>query len=306
MNTPRRLARTRVVGMLGCLLGAAAGVASQEGPGQAPPLPETPGAVRFAIVGDTGTGDRPQYEIAARLAGYHRRFEFGFVIMLGDNMYGSQGPDDFVRKFERPYRALLDAGVKFYAALGNHDNQQQIFYKPFNMEGKRYYTFSKGPAQFFALDSNYMDPKQLAWLDTELRQSGKQWKICFFHHPLYSSGAKHGSETDLRTMVEPVFIRYGVDVVFAGHEHFYERLKPQNGIAYFIQGGSAKLRRGNIRESNLTAKGFDMDLSFMVAQIAGDTLQFQTISRAGALVDSGTVEQRPDPPRTAGGPPAIR
>ena len=81
-------------------------------------------------------------------------------------------------------------------------------------------------------------------------------------------------------------------MVFAGHEHFYERVKPQHGIAYFTEGGSAKLREGNITRTDLTAKGFDTDRSFMVAEIAGDTFYFQAIARTGALVDSGTVQRR--------------
>lgn len=259
-----------------------------------PPLPALPDAVRFAVIGDTGTGDKPQYEVAQRLTEYHRQFPFEFVIMLGDNMYGSQGPSDFVKKFEEPYRALLDAGVKFYATLGNHDNPPEVNYKPFNMDGRHYYTFSKGPIEFFVLDSNYMDPKQRAWLEEQLRNSTKKWKICYFHHPLYSSGAAHGSEVDLRVLVEPLFIQYGVSVVFSGHEHFYERVKPQHGIAYFTEGGSAKLREGNIRKTNLTEKGFDTDRSFMVVEIAGDTMHFQTISRTGQLVDSGTIARRQD------------
>lgn len=256
-------------------------------------LPDIPGVVRFGVVGDTGTGEQPEFQVAALLAAYWRERKFDFVLMLGDNMYGSQqSPTDFQRKFERPFKPLLDAGVKFYAALGNHDNQEQRFYKPFNMNGERYYTYTKGDIEFFVLDSNYMDPKQLAWLEQQLSGSGKKWKIAYFHHPLYSSGAAHGSETDLRALVEPLFIKYGIDVVFAGHEHFYERIKPQNGIAYFTEGGSAKLRDGNIRETDLTAKGFDADRSFMVVQVEGDQLQFQTISRTGQLVDSGTIERR--------------
>jgi 3',5'-cyclic AMP phosphodiesterase CpdA len=255
-------------------------------------LPSIPHAVRFAVIGDSGTGDKRQYEVAEQLTQYYRRFPFDFVIMLGDNIYGSQRPQDFVQKFEQPYKVLLDAGVEFYAALGNHDNPPEVNYEPFNMNGRRYYTFSKGPVEFFVLDSNYMDPKQVEWLEQQLTRSGKPWKICYFHHPLYSSGDAHGSETDLRALVEPLFIRYGVSVVFAGHEHFYERVKPQNGIAYFTAGGSAKLRAGNIRETGMTAKGFDTDRSFMVAEIADDVMHFQTISRAGALVDAGTVPRR--------------
>ncbi len=286
--------------LLLCALTAAA--AGQQ-PSLPAPLPALPDAVRFGVIGDTGTGERPEYEVAARLTEYHEKLPFDFVIMLGDNMYGSERPDDFVNKFQRPYKVLLDAGVKFYAALGNHDNQDERFYKPFNMNGQRYYTFTKGDVEFFVLDSNYMDPKQLTWLEQQLAASRSRWKIAYFHHPLYSSGAAHGSETDLRTMVEPLFIKFGVQAVFSGHEHFYERVKPQNGIAYFTEGGSAKLRAGNITKTNLTAKGFDTDRSFMVVEIAGERMLFQTISRTGVLVDSGSIERASTP---AGRPAVTR
>jgi hypothetical protein len=183
--------------------------------------------------------------------------------------------------------------VKFYASLGNHDEPAQRFYKPFNMDGKRYYTFEKGDAAFFVLDSTYMPPPQIEWLQKELEGNDKKWKIAYFHHPIYSSGARHGSEMDLRTLVEPLFLKNGVDVVFAGHEHFYERLKPQQGIYYFVQGGAAKLRRGNIRDNSpMTAKGFDTDNSFTLAEIDGDRMFFETISRRGVTVDSGIIPRR--------------
>ena len=278
---------------------------------QAPRLPirsrTSPARYRFGVVGDTGTGEQPEYQVAALLAQYRRHRPFDFVIMLGDNMYGSQSSAaDFEQKFEEPFKTLLDGGVKFYAALGNHDNQEEIRYKPFNMGGERYYSFSKGDIQFFVLDSNYMDPKQLGWLEQQLSGSGKKWKVAYFHHPLYSSGGFHGSETDLRALVEPLFIRYGVDVVFSGHEHFYERVKPQNGVAYFTMGGSAKLRPGDLRRTDLTAKGFDTDRSFMVVQVAGDLMSFQTISRTGQLVDSGTIERRGARPDAAATSPSRR
>jgi len=223
------------------------------------------------------------------LANSHDVFPFEFVLMVGDNMYGSERPQDFVRKFELPYKPLLDAKIPFYAALGNHDDPNQRFYKPFNMNGERYYTFKKGNVRFFALDSNYMDRDQVAWLQRELANSGSDWKIPFFHHPLYSSGGTHGSEVDLRAQVEPLFLQYGVSVVLAGHEHFYERIKPQKGIAYFTTGGAAKLREGDIRKTDMTAVGFDADTSYLLAEIAGNTMNFQTISRTGKRVDAGTV-----------------
>jgi predicted phosphodiesterase len=251
--------------------------------------PREEGSVRFAVIGDTGTGDRAQFEIGAQLTKARQIFPFEFVIMLGDNIYGSERPQDFVNKFEKPYQALLDAKVPFYATLGNHDDPTQRFYKPFNMDGERFYTFTKGNARFFVLDSNYMDQEQLKWLADQLSRSDERWKIAFFHHPLYSSGDKHGSEIDLREQLEPLFIKHGVDLVFAGHEHFYERINPQKGIYYFIQGGSAKLRKGDIRRGPLTAAGFDTDFSFTLVELGKDSMHFQTVSRAGKPVDAGML-----------------
>jgi len=282
----------RAVGPAGVLLSLWITLATALGQAPEPgvfAVPDGQTPVRFAVLGDTGTGDRPQFEVGAKAAETHQRFPFDFAILLGDNMYGGERPQDYRKKFEEPYRALLDAGVEFHAVLGNHDDPDQRFYKPFHMEGERYYRFKKGDVAFFALDSNYMDPKQLSWLESELAGSSEKWKIAYFHHPPYSSGKRHGSETDLRMLVEPLFVAHGVSVIFTGHEHFYERIKPQKGIAYFIAGSAAKLRRGDIRKTDLTAKGFDTDRAFMLVQIAGDEMQFQTISRTGQVVDSGTV-----------------
>ena len=265
--------------------------------------PRAEKSLRFAVIGDSGTGDKPQYQVGERLTESRSVFPFEFVLMLGDNIYGSERPEDFVKKFERPYKALLDLKIPFYASLGNHDDPNQRFYKPFNMDGKRFYTFEKDGVRFFALDSNYMDQAQLEWVEKELSGSKNTWKIAFFHHPLYSSGARHGSEVDLRALLEPLFLKYGVSVVFSGHEHFYERLKPQNGITYITSGGAAKLREGNIRVgSEMTAKGFDTDRSYMLVEIDDKTMHFQALSRTGELVDSGSVEAvKPPPPPPSDG-----
>jgi hypothetical protein len=247
-------------------------------------------SVRFAVIGDSGTGDRAQYEVAQRMEAYWQATKFDFVIMLGDNIYGSHSPKDFVKKFEQPYKPLLDAGVKFYASLGNHDDpDDERLYKPFNMGGERYYAFRKGNVAFFALDSNYMDPKQLSWLDQNLKNSQGTWKICFFHHPLYNDGRHHGPDTDLRTQVLPLFQRYGVNAVFSGHEHVYQRIKPENNIYYFVLGNSGKLMTHDFGEARERVKGFDSDQSFMLVEIAGDKLYFQTISRSGETIDSGEL-----------------
>jgi len=259
-------------------------------------LPNKEGSLKFAVIGDSGTGGSSQMRVARQLATSRASFPFELTLMLGDNMYGGERPDDFVDKFERPYRPLLDAGVKFYAALGNHDDPNQRFYKAFNMNGERYYSFKapQGSVRFFALDSNYVDKAQLAWLEKELTASDSDWKIGFFHHPLYSSGDKHGSDVVLREQLEPLFLKHGVDLVLTGHEHFYERLKPQKGIHYIISGSAAKLRRGNIAKSELTAKGFDQGYTFLLIKIDGDRLSFQALTDEGKIVDAGTITRRTD------------
>jgi Calcineurin-like phosphoesterase len=256
-------------------------------------LPLKEGALAFAVIGDSGSGTKAQYQVADQMAAAHRMFPFNFVLMLGDNLYGGDNPRDFERKFARPYMALLDRGVEFYAALGNHDDPgRQILYDDFNMGEKTYYSFKpRSDVHFFALNSSYMDRRQLEWLEKELSSSDSPWKIVFFHHPLYSSGRTHGPNIELRTVLEPLLVKHGVDVVFTGHEHFYERTPAKNGIHYFIVGSSGKLREGNIRASGVDGTGFDQDNAFLIAEISGDEMLFQVISRTGNTVDVGSIRR---------------
>ena len=285
-------------GVLALALSAAfALVLSARGPAEFA-FPLQANSVRLAVIGDMGTGEQPQIDLARQMVTSRAVFPFEFVITLGDNIYTGSLPSDFEKAFAVPYKPLLDAGVSFYATLGNHDKTNERFYKPFNMNGATYYAYRKGNVHFFALDSNYMDPKQTAWIETQLRDAGNgDWKICYFHHPLYSSARFHGPDIDLRKVLEPLFVKYGVDVVLSGHEHVYERMRPQQGIYYFIEGASGSLRAGNLAPSTITAKGFDTDRSFMMVEIAGNDMYFQTTSRTGREVDSGLIRRtiRPTP-----------
>jgi Calcineurin-like phosphoesterase. len=258
-------------------------------------LPNKGDSLKFAVLGDFGTGSKEQYDLAATMKRVHDVFPFELVTLVGDNLYGSERPQDFKEKFEIPYKPLLDAGVKFYASLGNHDADEQRFYTLFNMDGKTYYTF-KGPKQsvrFFVLKSDYMKPEQVVWVEKELKDSKEDWKISYFHHPPYSSGDRHGSDARLREVLEPLFIKYNVSVVLTGHDHFYERVKPQKGIVYFVVGSGGQLRKGNIdKSSGITAAGNDQDQSFMVAEINGDEMAFNAVSRTGQVFDKGVITRR--------------
>jgi 3',5'-cyclic AMP phosphodiesterase CpdA len=282
-----------VLAALACLPTAAARQRAQV------PLPNKPDSLHFAVIGDNGTGDKPQYEVGEQMLNWHNRFPFPIVVMMGDNIYGSDRPQDFVKKFEAPYKGLLDKGVKFYASLGNHDSREQRYYKLFNMEGKLYYTFKapKEDVRFFALESSYMDPDQLKWLEDELKKSNEKWKIAFFHHPLYSSAGTHGSQLKLRTALEPLFIQYNVSLVLNGHDHTYERIKGQNEIQYFVEGSSGQLRDGDLRKgSPLTAFGNDTEQTFILMEVDGDTLTFNTITKRGTVIDSGVITRRKKTP----------
>lgn len=280
-------------------------------PAQAPPvtLRNASNSMKIGVMGDFGNGTRVQYETAAQMLKTHQAFPYELVLLVGDNLYGDERPQDFVLKFEKPYKPLLDAGVKFYASLGNHDSREQRFYKPFNMEGKLYYSF-KAPRQdvrFFAFESTYPEPEQVKWLEDELKGSREAWKVMYFHHPLYSSGGRHGSDTQLRDVLEPLFIKYNVSMVLTGHDHFYERTKPQKGIVYFVVGAGGQLRPGNIdRASGITAKGFDTDTSFMVGEFINDEFVFQAISRTGQIIDSGIVSRRKAEDAGGASPPRPR
>ena len=303
-SVPACIAAAALAALLGCASGETASPVSVESASTAgapapqaaqTPLPNKSNTLHFGVIGDNGNGEEPQYALGRVMADWHGRFEYPLVVMMGDNIYGSDRPQDFDRKFVGPYKVLLDKGVKFYASLGNHDSREQRYYKHFNMDGKLYYSFKapKEDVRFFALESTYMDQDQLKWVEDELKKSGEKWKIVYFHHPLYSSSSRHGSQLKLRAVLEPLFIQYNVSLVLNGHDHAYERIKPQNGIQYFVVGSSGQLRRGDLRKgSPLTAFGNDTDRVFVLMEIDGDVATFNAINDRGAVVDSGTITRR--------------
>jgi len=282
-------------------------------------LPNHDRSIKFAIIGDSGRGSKEQHQVAAQMEAYRQRFDYKFVLMAGDNIYeGPATDEDYRLKFEEPYKPLLDAGVKFYAALGNHDDTNQIYYKPFNMGGKRFYTFVPPVdpitrwdtrVRFFALDSTYLSLEQIRWFEKEVTESGAEWKIAFLHHPLYTSGRYGLAARGIRLALESAFVNGGVEVVFSGHEHIYERAELQRGILYFITGGAGSLRAGDASPSPAIARSYDQDYHFMLAEISDEGFYFQAINRTGVTVDAGSLRRpstalRPAPSTVEGRPTA--
>ena len=286
-----------------------AAIVEESAVGDVPPdtltLPNDDISIKFAVIGDSGRGSPEQHAIAAQMEAYRRRFDYRFVLMAGDNIYeGPVTPEDYRLKFEAPYKQLLDAGVKFYAVLGNHDDPRQVHYPPFHMDGDRYYTFTPPvnliskldtSVRFFAIDSTRLDGEQIEWLQKELERSTADWKILLMHYPIYSTGRYTLRARRQRFVLEPSLVAGGIDVTFAGHEHIYQRSRPQNGILHFISGGAGSLRVGDARPSADVAKSYDRDYHFMLVEVSDDRLFFQAINRKGQTIDAGSL-RRPKPP----------
>lgn len=254
--------------------------------------------IRFAVIGDWGTGDSETSQIAGLMAQTHRSATLDFVIAAGDNIYPDGAGRRFSKNFEQPFSPLLNDRVSFHAVLGNHDvrdgRQDQIRYPLFNMGGRSYYTLRKGDglAEFFMLDSTDFDRQQAQWLEEALRASSAKWKIAVFHHPIYSSGRMHGSSQELRRALEPLFVRYKINAVFSGHDHIYERIRPQQGIQYFVTGAGGKVRHHGVDlKSPFRDASYDESNHFMLIEADTRQLTFSAISGQGLIVDSGTIRQ---------------
>ncbi len=241
--------------------------------------------------------------------------------MLGDNIYGESSffgrkkggdPRLFESRFDAYYKPLLDNGVKFFAALGNHDmeadrGRSMIADKErFHMIGNLgFYSFepedSKGLITFFAVNSVPMvaggtDQGQIDWLRQTLKATSTTWKIVFMHHPIYSASGGHRIDAGLLKALEPILIEGGVQLVLSGHHHYYSRTKPQNGIIHVTAGGGG---RGlvSVRSTGQMEKATEQN-HFMYFEAKFGRLDYWTISADGRAIDRGFLEPNPNPTPT--------
>jgi hypothetical protein len=257
----------------------------------------------FAAVGDTGSGGRKAFAVAERMAlGYVDR-PYGLVTHLGDICYYGRIEERFDDVFVRPYRPLIDAGVAFEVAIGNHDGD--VHWSDERLEAidaelrllgtpARYFTTTHGPADFFYLDSSKPglfgpgSSDQLAWLDEALARSTSQWKIVCLHHPVYSSG-KHGPTPGAHLLLEPILVRHAVDLVLTGHDHHYERTLPIDGITYVVSGGGCKTTPVVPRRFAAQARS---TLQSLHVDIVGDRLRAVAVRPNGEVVDRFQLRAR--------------
>ena len=219
---------------------------------------------------------------------------YGHLLTVGDNVYGDDVAERAADVIDKPYKPLFDAGVEFHPTLGNHDlDDSDDLAETLATLGmpRRYYHFTAGPVDFFALDSNSMDNDQLKWLRKRLSCSDSPWQVVYMHHPLYSSGM-HGSDTGLRETLEPVLIEGGADAVFSGHDHDYERSTPQHGIVHIVTGGAgAGLRDVGSSEFTVVSKS---ELHFLLVEVIENSMEIRAINVDGLIIDSFSIEPRPE------------
>jgi UDP-2,3-diacylglucosamine pyrophosphatase LpxH len=257
-----------------------------------------PNTLRFAVIGDAGTADEYQMAVSREMLAECERNPFPIVLTVGDNTY--QGCKNRLKDvFEIPYQRLLERGVRFYATLGNHDEDcaaEQIAYPPFNMGNHRYYRLAPAGnlVEFFALDTTLVvsgkADEQYAWLERVLAESKARWKIAFFHHPAFSPALKHGDEKDVATRLVPILERHGVRVVFTGHDHIFAKLRTRNGIDYFVCGASAKMRSNGINPNYAGVEYSEDEFrGFLTVNLSESAFDFSLISDKGKVAFKGTL-----------------
>ena len=258
--------------------------------------------MKFAVIGDSGRGWQPQYEIAAQMAAFRQQFKFPFVIMTGDNIYeGPATAEDYRDKFEQPYQALLDEGVRFYAVLGNHDDPRQVHYKPFNMGGNRYYTFRPpedpltrlaSSVRFFAIDTTSLDDEQVRWIGEQLRTSDSDWKICFSAPPVVFRRTV-SPDGGGRPVAARAAVHHSTASMWCSPATSTSTSARDCRTAFSTSSRAERDRCGGATRHSapFVARAFDEDYHFMLVEIDGDVLYFQAISRTGETVDSGALSR---------------
>lgn len=247
----------------------------------------------FVAIGDTGSGLAGQKAVAAEMFRQYEKKPFPLVLILGDLIYPTGDVAMYGKsRFLVPYAPLLEAGVQFMVALGNHDvleDHQKASMAFFKMPAA-YYDFTAGDVHFFALNTNNFDDAQRRWLISRLSSSQSRWRIVFGHHPVFSSG-QHGSSQHLIKTLKPVLEKYGAHAYLSGHDHNYERFAPVNGVAYIVSGGGgASLRKfAKVVPDSLVRQSV---YHFLRVSVSADALDIEAIDSKGRVFDKTRISQR--------------
>ena len=254
-------------------------------------------SLRFAVIGDYGSGRDEERDVAALV----KSWEPEIIITTGDNNYPDGEAEtidehigQFFHEFIAPYQGSFGEGAQenlFFPSLGNHDWHSpgaEPYLDYFALPGnERYYDFTWGSVHFFALDSDSREPDgvgrssmQADWLKSRLTASTSPWKIVYFHHAPFSSGM-HGP---VDWMQWP-FAGWGADVVLSGHDHTYERIF-KDGIVYFVNGLGGNTRYDFNEVIDGSQVRYNDDYGAMLVEASGDMVLLKFINRGNELIDT--------------------
>jgi predicted phosphodiesterase len=240
---------------------------------------------RFAVFGDSGSGKSQEYKVAQEV----EEQKVDFILHTGDLVYSKGEDEEYQRRVYLPYKNLL-ARVPLFPALGNHDMKTlrgQPWLDNFVLPGKkRYYSFSYGNAFFIALDSYEINPTTTDWLEQELARTDQLWKFVFFHEPPFSNQVRRTGNAATRKLWVPLFEKYGVDMVFSGHDHLYTHFKPKNSVVYIVEGaGGSKLKKHDPLANGVLFTNDDK-YGFGLVDVNGPKLVFRHVTTEGDILDS--------------------
>lgn len=279
------------------------------------------GDVSFAVVADTHEATPSRFRIADLLA----NLGTDIVLHAGDTVqrFFTEGFAD-TRWFSIHEPQMR--GTPFYISFGNHDflggtnhskAMLEALYLPTNkLTGtEHFYSFDHGDAHFVSLLVPSMEAfpgiepfvltnnsAQYRWMTNDLATSDKPWKIVFMHSPILGSGGHRTEDAndngradrlELQEMLLPVFKRYGVQAVFSGHDHDYERSIPMNGVHCFVAGGGGAIIKYSIRERDYLCAHFWRNNHVLKARITGDTLRIDAYDEFGQLFDQAVITRAP-------------
>lgn len=256
--------------------------------------------VRLAVAGDVGTGDEAEIRTASTMDAVEGSVDYDALLLLGDNVYPDGDPAYLTRTVFDPFSEVLDGDTQLLSVLGNHDVQNGNGDAQAAALGMpdRWYSTTIDDVLVVSLDSTRPDdPEQLAWLTETLKGSDATWNIAMMHHPAYSGGY-HGSSLDVREAFSPIFEKYGVQLVLAGHDHDYQRSQLIDGVTYVVSGAAAKLREA--RRADFSEVAWSVH-HFVDIGIWPDRLELRAIDQNGNVFDEATLTPQTEMPSVGAG-----
>jgi tetratricopeptide (TPR) repeat protein len=255
---------------------------------------------RFAVYGDNKSGPF-NHEKNANLIASKKP---DFVLHNGDLVNRGYVYKQWELLFFNPTRKLLPS-IPMYPVLGNHERHADYYFKYFSLPNNEvFYSFDYGNAHFIMLDpadddflTANKDAGQLKWLINDLEENKAEWTIVNFHYPPFTAGGNYykNYRIKLKNLIHPIFEKYGVDIVFSGHDHDYERTYPivsKNGkhpVTYVVAGnGGTSMRYVGKREWTLYSERV---FGFVLININGSKLHFQSININDEVIDEFVLDK---------------